>query len=199
LRCLGNESWDVVDKAWSRGSLHGCCKAGRSEENVTGHNLEIGRSVGRSLDRNALEMFSFSSSLPFRFHLSRDAGISRRQSAIPQTVDRINLWSCQIWITKPNLERRATSERAVDMTHHSGSLCRQASLDRQVKLQAFVTLLAMRRPRCSGRKHCSTAPSRIEELGSVRSQLKRGGCLRRSENKEETNSWGGKPRILMCG
>jgi hypothetical protein len=35
--------------------------------------LEIGLSVGRSLDQNALETFSFSSSLPFSFHASRNA------------------------------------------------------------------------------------------------------------------------------
>jgi hypothetical protein len=35
--------------------------------------LAIGLSVGRSLDQNALETFSFSSSLPFSLHASRNA------------------------------------------------------------------------------------------------------------------------------
>lgn len=122
----------------STGTVH-CSKTCRSRgSRHRPHCLEIGLSVGISLGETALEMPSFSSSLPLTALLSRDARISKRRSTIASQRNPVS----------QTLRAEEVRKRQV-ICHLSHPLRQLGFCQAEAGLQPFVMRLAVRSTRAS--------------------------------------------------
>jgi hypothetical protein len=108
------------------------------------HCLEIGLSVGISLGQTALEVPSFSSSLPLTSLLSRDARISKRRSTIPSQRNPVS----------QTVRAEEVRKRQV-ICHLSHPLRQFGFCQAEAGQQPFVRRLAVRSTRASAER-CPT-------------------------------------------